>query len=115
MKNVKKLWFKKKRYGWGWYPSSWQGWLVTVAYVSLVTASSLTIDDDSPVREVVFTFVLPAVLSTLAFMRIAYKKGEAPGWQWGRKDRGLIGAAVFILAMGIMGTYFLYRFQNTSM
>ncbi|MEX0932303.1 MAG: hypothetical protein WDZ61_00205 [Parcubacteria group bacterium] len=113
MSNRKALWFKRKSYGWGWYPASWQGWFVTFAYVVLVVLASLTIDSISPMREVVFTFVLPVVLLTLAFIRIAYRKGEAPKWQWGRKDRGLIGVALFVIAMGIVGTYFLYKFQGT--
>lgn len=87
------------------------GWFVTILYVVLVVASSLTIDNTSPIREVVFTFVLPVTLLTLAFMKIAYKKGESPKWQWGRKDKGLIGAVAFISMMGIMGAYFLYQFQ----
>ncbi len=28
-----KLWFKRKSYGWGWIPSSIEGWLVLLIYV----------------------------------------------------------------------------------
>ena len=28
-----KLWFKAKMFGWGWYPITWQGWLITILYV----------------------------------------------------------------------------------
>lgn len=82
--NPKNLWFKRKLYGWGWTPVTWQGWLMTAVYVGLVTASALTIDENSPPQEVAFTFILPAVLLTIAFIRIAYKKGESPRWTWGR-------------------------------
>lgn len=83
----KKLWFKRKLYGWGWYPCSWEGWLVTLVYAALLVAFRLTIDEASPAREVWFTFLIPAVLLTIAFIRVAYKKGEKPRWQWGkRKD-----------------------------
>ena len=81
--NPRHLWFKRKLYGWGWTPVTWQGWLVTVAYVGLVTAFALTIDENSPVREIAFTFVIPVILLTTAFIRILYKKGEKPRWQWG--------------------------------
>ena len=31
----KKYWFKAKQYGWGWSPSSWQGWAVICLYISI--------------------------------------------------------------------------------
>ena len=81
---MKKLWFKRKLYGWGWYPVSWEGWLVTLLYVGLVLTFAFSIDETSPHEEVFFTFIIPLVLLTAAFIRIAYKKGEKPRWQWGR-------------------------------
>lgn len=82
--NPEHYWFKRKLYGWGWTPVTWEGWFVTILYVLLLIAAALTIDDGSPAREVAFTFILPAILLTAAFIRIAYKKGESPRWQWGR-------------------------------
>lgn len=82
-----KLWFKRKLYGWGWYPSTWQGWLVTLVYTTLLILFGLTINENSHAREVVFTFGLPVLLLTITFIRIAYKKGEKPRWQWG-EDKG---------------------------
>lgn len=85
--NPKHLWFKRKLYGWGWTPVTWQGWLVTFIYIALLILFAMTIDENSPAREVVFTFILPATLLTLTFLRIAYKKGERPAWQWGRGEK----------------------------
>ncbi len=81
--NPRHYWFKRKLYGWGWTPVTWQGWLVTLFYIGIVLALSLTIDDASPSREIAFMFVLPFVVLTAAFLRIAYKTGEKPKWQWG--------------------------------
>lgn len=81
--NPQKLWFKRKLYGWWWTPVTWQGWLVIIMYIVLVVTFALTIDEDSPAREVVFTFLLPIALLTAALIRICYKKGETPRWQWG--------------------------------
>ncbi len=78
-----KLWFKRKRYGWGWTPVTWEGWVVLVIYVAIILAAGFPIDDNSPTREIIFTFALPIVLSTIAMIRICYKKGESPRWQWG--------------------------------
>lgn len=79
-----KLWFKAKNYGWGWYPVSWEGWLATAVYVALIFLFALTVDGNSPAREWFFTFIIPVALITIAFIRLAYKKGEKPEWRWGK-------------------------------
>lgn len=81
--NPNHVWFKRKLFGWGWTPVTWQGWLITAGYVVLLVAFAFTIDGNSPSSEVAFTFLIPAVLLTVAFLRIAYRKGESPRWQWG--------------------------------
>lgn len=85
-KHPQKLWFKRKLYGWGWTPATKEGWLVTFVYVMLVVLFTYTIDAYSTIREVVFTCLLPIIFLTITFIRIAYKKGESPKWQWGGKD-----------------------------
>lgn len=83
--NPKNFWFKRKLYGWGWTPATWQGWAVTTLYIFLVVAFATTIDKSSPTREIMFTCILPITLLTFTFIRICYKKGETPKWQWGYK------------------------------
>lgn len=85
--NPQRYWFKAKLYGWGWDPATWQGWLVVLGYVVAVTLFALTLDDNSPPREIAFTFVLPTLFLTLVLIRICYKKGEKPRWQWGSGDK----------------------------
>lgn len=86
--NPKGYWFKRKLYGWGWTPVTWQGWIVIFVYVALVFLFASNIDDTSPVREVIFTFILPVTALTIVLLRICYRKGEKPKWQWGlpKKD-----------------------------
>jgi len=79
-----KLWFRRKWYGWGWYPATWQGWTVTGIYLALVIGCALTVNGASSMNEVAFTFLLPVALLTIAFIRIAYATGEKPTWQWGK-------------------------------
>lgn len=81
--NPEKLWFKRKLYGWGWVPVRWQGWAVIGLWVVAVFAFASTIDDNSPPREVVFTFLLPVCILTALLIRICYRMGEKPRWQWG--------------------------------
>lgn len=85
--NPNNLWFKRKWYGWGWTPATWQGWFVVVLYVFLVVFFALKIDNASSMREVIFAFILPVTLLTITLIRICYKKGESPKWQWGRPEK----------------------------
>ncbi len=90
--NPERYWFKRKVFGWGWVPATWQGWVVTVAYVSLIITlvsmreASIPNNPDSGSNFLVFG--LPCILLTVLFLYITYKKGEKPKWQWGLpKDR----------------------------
>lgn len=85
--NPQHYWFKRKLYGWGWTPVTWQGWLVVVVYIVLAVSMGLTVDENSPTREVAFTFLLPLFILTATLIRICYKTGQKPRWQWG-KDLG---------------------------
>ncbi len=82
------MWFKRKRYGWGWTPATWQGWAVLVGYLVLVLVFAATIDKTSPPREIFATFVLPSLVLTVTLIRICYRKGESPRWQWGNESKG---------------------------
>ena len=84
---MKKLWFKRKIYGWGWYPVTWEGWVVILVYMGAVFGFAATIDEQSPPRELVFTFFLPITLLTITLIRICYATGEKPRWQWGDRDK----------------------------
>jgi hypothetical protein len=82
-KNTSQLWFRRKRYGWGWTPSTWQGWLSVAVFIFLVTVLSLRVDEYSTDSFVMMQFILPVVVLVIAFMVLAYIKGESPKWQWG--------------------------------
>ncbi len=86
--NPEGYWFKRKLYGWGWTPARPQGWLVTFGYAILVFIFALTLDANSTTKETIFTFVLPVILLTITFIRIAYKTGEKPKWNWGISKEG---------------------------
>lgn len=81
--NPNNYWFKRKLYGWGWTPATWQGWLITGIFIILIAVFAFTIDENSPPQEVMFTFLLPVALLTATFIRIAYRTGEKPRWSWG--------------------------------
>lgn len=81
--NTQNIWFKSKRYGWGWTPSTWQGWSVLVVFLVLIigNAQRLRVGHDTavPIEFLIETGLLVGVL-----IGICYWKGEKPGWRWGK-------------------------------
>jgi hypothetical protein len=80
----KKIWFRRKWYGWGWFPANWKGWAVTLAYVALAAGGSYFFSlfraESSASWSVAYLFAMSFI-----FIGIAWKTGESPRWQWGRK------------------------------
>ena len=78
-------WFRRRRFGWGWRPATWHGWVVTSAYVLgvigiIVHANIRGITNDTDaVRGIVFPIVALAFL----FIAIAWRTGEPLRFQWG--------------------------------
>jgi hypothetical protein len=76
----KKLWFRRKTYGWGWTPITWQGWLLLLVYLTLFTFTLITFDHEWLKNLIVI------LLLTITLIGICYKTGESPKWQWGHKS-----------------------------
>ena len=87
--NPQGYWFKRKLYGWGWTPVTWQGWLIILLYVVflVIILERPNIEAYSQ-SQVVVNLVLPFIIGTSILFIVCYKKGEKPKWQWGvpRKD-----------------------------
>ncbi len=78
------MWFKAKTYGYGWYPCSWHGWLVTVLYVLLILFVFRTIDVSSrSVSDTLIGVILPFIILTIILIAICVKTGEKARWRWG--------------------------------
>lgn len=78
------IWFKRKKYGWGWTPVTWQGWATLILYIILM----VWIFNIFPLSEKIISKenFLPLALwfdTTVILVWISYKKGESPKWQWG--------------------------------
>lgn len=83
---MKKIWFKRKLYGWGWTPSTWEGWLVIVAYIGFLALAMKDVVTTPNTTDL--SKFPPAVIVLTAMLLITcYLKGEKPRWQWG-KDLG---------------------------
>ena len=81
--NPNHLWFKAKLFGWGWTSATWQGWLSVVIYLVIVLFLSSRINNPSSVKKTFFTFLLPLIFLTTAFIILAIKQGEKPKWSLG--------------------------------
>jgi len=91
MAESRHLWFKARRYGWGWIPVTWQGWVIFAVYLLVVAACAILLlpaNADSVEHTVhVVSFCLLFLSATLIFVGICYAKGEMPRWQWGEKEK----------------------------
>jgi hypothetical protein len=79
--NPKGYWFRRKLYGWGWFPAKWQGWLVISIWAILFTLSMIMIEEND--HEIGRNIAVILVITGLLIW-ICYKKGEKPKWSWGK-------------------------------
>jgi hypothetical protein len=82
---MKTLWFKRKSYGWGWTPATWQGWGITIVYAAIVITLGIIMDPNK-YPEYGNVFLVIIAILTILFIYVAYKTGEKPRWQWGNRD-----------------------------
>lgn len=83
----KNYWFRRKKYGWGWRPVTWQGWLAVILYVVIAIGLIFIVDADSSFWQMLLTLVLPVIILTIGLVLLAYETGETPRWQWGEKRK----------------------------
>jgi hypothetical protein len=79
MISIKAIWFKAKKYGWGWHPIKWQGWVILFVWMILFLFALNDLD-----RNLLEGFLEVFILIALLIL-ICYKKGEKPAWHWGNK------------------------------
>lgn len=84
--NPQGYWFKRKLYGWGWTPVTWQGWAVTGGFVVLVMVIASRLPAEPTKTELIYEFGAQLLLATLGLLVIAWRTGESPRWQWGLKQ-----------------------------
>jgi ABC-type phosphate/phosphonate transport system permease subunit len=86
MKSKKKLWFRAKKYGWGWTPVTWEGWLVVIIYVLFISFRAKEVSSMFDTNtSFVFRYFFEVLFSTIPLIIICYLKGEKPRWRWGKK------------------------------
>ncbi|MBX4195697.1 hypothetical protein KW796_01930 [Candidatus Parcubacteria bacterium] len=87
MQNEKKLWFKAKKFGWGWTPTSWQGWVITAIYIIGLLHLVFEADVEHSGGGFLINFAFDFLILTIPFLIICYLKGERPHWRWDGVDK----------------------------
>jgi hypothetical protein len=77
------LWFRRKTYGFGWFPLTWQGWAVIAGYVAAVLLLALRVQPSWSARQMTLELFVPIAVLVVTLVIICIKKGEKPRWQWG--------------------------------
>ena len=79
------LWFKRRRYGYGWTPVTWQGWTTVGGFLAIVLVVAFLAEnaETDGLRWVYLNFMFAAALLLIG---ISFSKGPSPKWRWGKSD-----------------------------
>jgi len=78
-------WFKRRRFGWGLTPVTWQGWLLLVGLVVLVLVPAFLLPSDRS-GALGVAYVVWVIVVVAAFVVVSLAKGPTPRWRWGRSE-----------------------------
>jgi hypothetical protein len=79
--NEKTFWFKRKKYGYGWTPCSWQGWLLTISYIVLAIAP-VAFSKNWYLHYRFFYYIYLAFLTGINIF-LTLKHAPKGRWSWG--------------------------------
>ncbi len=86
---MKKYWFKPKRYGYGMYPTTWEGYLTTLALLGVILVLSYInnfFNDQVSLQDTLY-YIVELVLVIVLFIYLTKEKVEGGlKWRWGKKD-----------------------------
>ena len=90
---MKKFWFKPKRYGWGFFPVSIEGWVATLVLIGLIFISAYThnfflSDDKSALSSKDGLAFLLDLVVLCSLFTVLFKNRLKGGlkWRWGKHD-----------------------------
>ncbi len=78
---------KRRRYGWGWTPITWQGWLFVFSQtiILLIAASQLSRKPIQPTTDQLLKLLAILICVSLTLFLVGYQTGPKPHWRWGKK------------------------------
>jgi hypothetical protein len=84
---INKYWFKSKKFGWGFVPISWEGWITTLMLLVLVQLSAYlnNIFSDQITYKDTLSFLFDSILIILVTMPFFTNRcQDKPRWRWGK-------------------------------
>ena len=84
---MKHLWFRRKTYGYGWFPLTWQGWAIIAGYILGILLLAFRVQPSWTGEQLVWQLFVPVGILFISLITICIKTGEKPRWQWGNRDR----------------------------
>jgi hypothetical protein len=79
-----KYWFKRRRYGYGWVPVTWEGWLTLVFSVGIVILAAFQLPSVPSDAEILRYLGITALAMGNLFL-ITRLAAPYPRWRWGKK------------------------------
>jgi hypothetical protein len=83
MQSEHHYWFRARRFGYGWTPSTWQGWAVVGVWIVVFTGLAVAIPAEAGHAPLLVTTIVANVAITLALVAVCWKTGEPARWRWG--------------------------------
>jgi len=83
---MRKRWFKRKLYGWGWTFGTWESFVVIAFYGVANVFTFVAIDKHSHSgSDTLINFAPMFLMLTALLYLVCYWRGEKPRWQWGKR------------------------------
>lgn len=88
MKSGKNYWMKRRRYGWGWIPTTWQGWLFLALQMGILGMAALQLPAKpaQPSTVQLATFFVTVALVIISLVLVSVATSPKPHWRWGKRD-----------------------------
>lgn len=83
----KRYWFLAKKFGLGWSPATWEGWVITLVYIYALTVDIIALVHSSGYA--FLRYLLNALFLTLFYIAVCYVTGEKITWRFGKKRKSL--------------------------
>lgn len=79
--------FKRKRYGYGWTPVTFGGWLIVALFVAVIVLWSLLMlpSTDTPTLEQGLVYGAGLLVIIMLMWLVTRKYAPRGKWRWGRK------------------------------
>ena len=87
MSKPQKYWFKRRRYGYGWTPVTWQAWASLGVFLVIITGGTVVLEG-APRHSLsaqLGVYLLIVLIATISLIALAYFKGPKPKWRWGKR------------------------------